>query len=238
MRFADVVKDLAPPFLWRAARRLLRRRPANPTYQGVSTRVYLSALHDGRFAAVYDATYRSDPDSLPDGHVLRLRVYLTYVFAEIASRARGDFVSVGVSYGVTARVLYGLLLKGSQRTLHLVDPFLGKEGFGYCVDPSLVMAHFGGDPLVYLHRAPAPEAFPLPLRDGLAFVDLDTGDEQADLASLPYLVDRLTPGGVIMIDNYGWAQSTSRYDRAADRCGATIFSLPTGQGVLLKNRSH
>jgi len=233
---ARILKDLTPPLLWRGLRRL-RGRPATPTYQVVTTLLKLTALHEGRFAAVYDAAYPNDPDTLPDGNMLRLRVYHSYLFAEIASRAAGDFVSVGVSYGVTAKVLYELLIKGHERTYHLVDPFVGREGWGYCQDPAFVMAQFGGDPFVRLHQAAAPDAFPLPLSNGLAFVDLDTGDERADLASLPYLIDRLSPGGVIVIDFYGRAPSTEQYDRVADRGGASIFILPTGQGVLIKGRT-
>lgn len=234
--FKRILKDLAPPLLWRGGRRLLGRKPAGPSYQAVSTLIDMAALHEGRFASVYDAVYPNDPDSLPDGNVLRLRTYHTYLFAEIASRVRGDFVSIGISYGVTSKVLYELLLKGTQRTYHLVDPFLGKPGYGYCQDPSFVMAQFNGDPLVCLHQQPTPAAFPLPLKDGLAFVDLDTEDEDTDAASLPYLIERLSPGGVMVIDFYGWAASRAKYDRAAAQAGASIFILPTGQGVLLKNR--
>jgi hypothetical protein len=171
---------------------------------------------------------------LPDGNFVRLRVYHTYLFAEIASRVRGDFVSAGISYGVTAKVLYELLLKGTDRTYHLVDPFSGTEDPGHCQDPAAVMARFAGDPLVRLHQAPAPDVFPLPLDEGLAFAELSTGDDEAELASLPYLIDRLAPGGVIVIDDYGRGQSTSRYDEIADRAGASIFTLVTGQGVLMR----
>jgi hypothetical protein len=73
---------------------------------------------------------------------------ITPTHALLRSRVAGDFVSVGVSYGVTAKVLYELLIKGHQRAYHLVDPFVGKEGWGYCQDPAFVMAQFGGDPLL------------------------------------------------------------------------------------------
>jgi hypothetical protein len=230
-----VLKDLVPPLLWRAGRRLLRGRPPSPSYQGVSTLVDLSVLHRGRFADVYDAAYPIDPDLLPDGDVMRLRAYNTYLFSEIALRVPGDFVSIGISYGVTPKVLYELLLKGTGRRYHLVDPFEEDTIDNYCDDPGLVMAQFGGDPSVLLYRATAPEAFPLPLVDGMAFAELDTGNERAELASMPYLIDRLTPGGIIVIDNYGWGVSTAPYDEIAEAAGASIFSLPTGQGVLSKH---
>lgn len=238
MRAIGVLKGLVPPLLWLAASHLLRGRSSNISYQGVSSLADLSALHQGRFARVYDAVYPNDPDLLPDGNLVRLRVYHTYLFAEIASRTLGDFLSVGVSYGVAPKVLYDLVLKGGKRAYHLVDPFTGKGGTGHRQDPADVMAQFGGDPLVRLHMTPAPQVFPIHFDDGLAFAELSTGDEQAELASLPYLIGCLNPGGLIVIDDYGWGPWISRYDEAAQRVGASIFSLPTGQGVLIKNGSR
>lgn len=237
MGFRKALKDLTPPMVWRGVRFLVGRAPAPPSYQGVSTLADLSALHEGRFSEVYDAAYRRDPDLRADGNLTRLRVYTTYLFAEIASRIPGDFVSVGISYGVAPKVLYELVVKGTARKYHLVDPLQDVEGQGYCSDPAFVVSQFEGDPMVHLHRAAAPDVFPLPLAEGLAFAELSTGNEPAELASMPYLINCLTPGGVMVIDDYGWGAGARRYDAAAGRHRASIFSLPTGQGVLIKKRT-
>jgi hypothetical protein len=231
-----VLRDLLPPVLWRAMARLRHGARANPAYQGVTTLANLSALHQGRFAQIYDAVYPNDPDLLPDGNLMRLRAYHSFLFAEIASRTPGDFVSVGISFGVTPKVLYELVLKGSNRTYHLIDPLTGKPGVNYCQDAGFVLSQFGGDPLVRLYLTPAPDVFPLSLPDGLAFAEFNTGEEDAELASLPHLIPSLGEGGVILIDSYGWGPWAVRFDDVARAAGASIFCLPTGQGVLVKNR--
>lgn len=222
--------------MWRTGARILRGRRPQPSYQGVSSLADLSALHRGRFATVFDAAFPNDPDLQPDGNLLRLRAYGTAMFAEISLRAPGDFVSVGVSYGVTPKVVYELVVKGSGKTYHLIDPFRPKDHDNYADNPEPVMAQFGGDPCVRLYCNTAPEAFPLRLSNGLAFAELSTGDQRADLASMPYLINCLSPGGAIVIDDYGWYPSTMPYDLIAEDSGAQIFVLATGQGVLTKRR--
>jgi hypothetical protein len=233
MTFREFIRELAPPVVVRVGRSLLGR-PHRHTYQGVQTLANMSALHHGRFAAVYDSVCEDDPDLRSDGNRVRLRAYYAYLFASIASTWPGDFVSVGVSYGVTERVLFELIVKGGDRVLHLVDSFEDNERAGYCRNPATVMAHFHGDPLVRLHRVKAPAAFPLPLDRGLAFAVLGTGDEAAEIASLPYLARCLGAGGIIVIEDYGWNVSTAAFDAAAQRAGGSIFTLTTGQGVFVK----
>lgn len=232
-----VLRDLVPPLVWRAGVRVLRGR-STPTYQGVTSLADLSALHRGRFATVFDEAFPNNPDLRPDGNLTRLRAYTTMTFAAIALRGPGDVVSIGISYGVTPKVVYELVVKGRDRNYHLVDPFWPKDGANYADDPAPVMAQFGGDPCVRLHRNTAPEALPLPLDRGLAFAELCTGDQRAELASLPYLIDQLTPQGVIVIDDYGWGPSTVPYDRIAEYFNAQIFVQPTGQGVLTKRPAN
>lgn len=229
-----ILFDLTPPLLQRLVRRV-RGKPSRHIYQGVNTPFDMSALHHGRFASIYDAAYRNDPDLIGDGNLLRLRAYHAYLFAEIAMRARGDYLAAGVSYGVIPKVLYELSVRGTGRTFHLVDPLADHERAGYCKDPALVLALFDGDPAVRLHLSAIPAVFPIALPAGLAFAHLTTGDEEAELTSLPYLVDNLNPGGVVVIEDYAAQQIASRYDAAARQAGASIFTLSTGQGVLVKN---
>lgn len=228
-----VLRSLTPPALWDLASRIRNGKARGPSYQGLTTLVDMAALHRGRFAEVFDAAYPLDPSLPPDGNLTRLRTYQTWLFAQLALRVPGDFVSIGVSCGVTPKVLYELVLKGTGRTYHLIDPFVPGGG-AYCDDPRIVMDQFGGDSRVRFIRDTAPKAFPLPLEHGIAFAELDTGDSEAEIESIPYLVDQLAPGGVIVTDEYGWGPWCRLYDEAADRSGANIFMLPTGQGVLMR----
>lgn len=233
MHLANILKSLTPPLLWQLGR-AVRGTPSPRTYQDVVTPFDMSALHSGPFGSVFDAAFPQDPCRRRDGDRTRLRTYLAYLFAEVAKRTSGDFLTAGVSYAVAPKVLYDLTVKGSGRLYHLVDPLSDQEKAGYCTDPAFVRDLFAGDPAVRLHLKAIPGAFPLELSSQLAFVHLETGDEVAELASLPYLVANLAPNGVMVIDNYGLQHFASRYDAAAALAGAAIFTLPTGQGVLMK----
>lgn len=232
----SIVRALTPPVLWEGLRQTSGRPPAR-RYQGVSTPFNMSALHTGRFADAFDRANANDP-AQTDADELRLRAHQAYVFAAVALRARGDYLSAGVSYAVCAKVVFDLLLKGTGRTLHLVDPFQNGDAHandGFCTDAGFVARIFDRDPAVRFHLSAIPAAFPLTLPEGLAFVHLNTGDEDAEIASLPYLIEHVNPGGVILIDSYGWQQFAARYDTVAAAAGARIFPLVTAQGVLLKD---
>jgi hypothetical protein len=222
-----------PPILADAYRRAIGR-PRQHSYQGVTTPFNMRQLHEGRFAEAFDPIYPSDPLFRTDGDLVRLRCYLAHVFAETAMAIRGDYLAAGISYAVVPKVIYELTLKGSGRSFHLLDPLLDAQGDGWCTDPALVLRRFEGDAAVHLHQRLIPDAFPLPLPNGLAFVHLDTSNEDAELASLPYLVAVLNPGGVMVMDSYGFGDFAERYDAVAADLGQRILAMPSGQGVLIK----
>ena len=59
----------------------------------------------------------------------------------------------------------------------------------------------------------------------------------AEIQALDALYDRLSPGGVIVFDDYGWAVARRQKD-AEDQWfaarGLKILQLPTGQGLFIK----
>lgn len=236
MHLARLLSALTPPFVAASYRRM-RGLPPRTSYHGVSTPYNMSQLHEGRFAAVYDPIYASDPLFRTDGNLIRLRAYFAHVFAEVAMATPGDYLAAGISYAVMPKVIYELTLKGSGRAFQLVDPLLDSDGDGWCTDAAFVMQRFEGAPAVRLHQRAIPDAFPLSLPDGLAFVQLDTGNEDAELESLPYLVGVLNPGGVMVIDAYGFNDLATRYDAVAEHLGQRILAMPSGQGVLIKHAS-
>ena len=71
----------------------------------------------------------------------------------------------------------------------------------------------------------------------ISFLHLDLNSPAAELSALNVLFDRLTPGGIVVLDDYGWAfyrkQKKSADTFAADRM-QSIIELPTGQGLLIK----
>jgi predicted O-methyltransferase YrrM len=58
-----------------------------------------------------------------------------------------------------------------------------------------------------------------------------------EIAAAEHLWDRLVPGGIIVLDDYGWRKQINQkiaFDRFADARKVNVLSLPTGQGLLIK----
>jgi hypothetical protein len=102
----------------------------------------------------------------------------------------------------------------------------------YNNDPDLVRRQYPRDARVIIHRAAAPEGIPA---GPFAFAHCDIGGGDAEIASIPVLYERLTPGGIIVFEAFS---STSAAERAYSRAFAAInvepFWLPSGQVMLAK----
>jgi hypothetical protein len=61
----------------------------------------------------------------------------------------------------------------------------------------------------------------------------------AEVAALEMLFDRVSPGGVIVFDDYGWsdayAAQLQRETEFMQKRGHHILELPTGQGLVIKH---
>jgi predicted O-methyltransferase YrrM len=61
---------------------------------------------------------------------------------------------------------------------------------------------------------------------------------EGEIAVLEHAFDRVSKGGIVVLDDYEWAGSYRNQkigeDRWFDARGYRIFPLPTGQGLVLK----
>jgi len=73
--------------------------------------------------------------------------------------------------------------------------------------------------------------------DTIAFMHIDMNNPSAEIAALDALFDRLSPGGLILFDDYCWATARAQFvaERAwfAER-GLQVLPMPTGQGLFVK----
>ncbi len=171
----------------------------------------------------------------------------------------GDFVECGVFQGDMSFVVYHAAgLAGSGRRLVLFDSFEGldpaqiapgeyggNESYveianGYYRKPGLyesVVDRFAGNPEVSVHRGFLPAVLDGRAPDAIAWLHVDLNSALAEVAVLEALFDRVTPGGLVLLDDYGWiaygAQKTAEDAFFAKR-GYQVLELPTGQGLVVK----
>jgi hypothetical protein len=181
------------------------------------------------------------------------RCYMLHRFVQHALHLEGDLAECGVYRGGTAYLIARLIDEGgaAKRRLHLFDTFAGmprsaaadpgryhREGdFG---DTSLedVRAFLDGFAFVDFHPGVIPRTFEGlgDLRFALVHLDVDLYQSTRDCCR--YFYERMTPGGVMLFDNYGYPHYAPAEKKAVDEFFAdraeNPISLGTTQCLVIK----
>jgi O-methyltransferase len=82
-----------------------------------------------------------------------------------------------------------------------------------------------------------PEALDRAAPERIGFLHIDLNSPRAEIGVLGRVFDRVSPGGVIVFDDYGWKMFHKQKEAEDDfmrRRGYEIIELPTGQGLVVK----
>lgn len=216
--------------------------------EGLATWVKtLPFIDDARFMALADKHAHLIP--LPNLH---WNLHTVVWAARRAARVEGDFVELGVFKGHTTQFVAEYLeFQKWPRTWFLYDTFDGvpddqldagwadknartyKGTYSY----ETVAAQFAPFENIVVTKGRVPEILDEVCPDAIAFMHIDLNNTKAEIAALDKLYERVTPGGVIVFDDYGWTAARAQRD-AEDRWfaarGLEILALPTGQGLFIK----
>ncbi|WP_316187573.1 MULTISPECIES: TylF/MycF/NovP-related O-methyltransferase [unclassified Bradyrhizobium] len=220
----------------------------------------VSFRDDPKFKAATRTTDSSTGENQyasPDGVSWR---YNTLIWAaRQAMLIEGDFVECGVYRGDMSWVITEMIdLPSRGRTIYLYDTFSGfsdkySSSEDYPDAPQFfdfanasygqqglyeeVVDRFKGKAYVKVIRGVVPDALVGTAPAKVAFLHLDLNSPGPERAALAHLYDRISPGGVIVFDDYGWSIFRKQKEAAdqfmAER-GQTILELPTGQGLAVK----
>ena len=84
---------------------------------------------------------------------------------------------------------------------------------------------------IHFVKGPVEETIPGILPDKIAILRLDTDWYESTAHELAHMYDRLVPGGVLMLDDYGWWQgSRLATDEFLERTGEKLLLLRMGSG--------
>ena len=180
---------------------------------------------------------------------LALRLNTLLWAAESALHVEGDFVEAGVFRGFCSAVIADYLdFATVPKSFYLYDTFDGippeldseRHNSRIFSEPGLhekVVARFAPYPNVRVVKGAVPASFAEAMPERISFLHLDMNSSKSEIAALEVLFDRVSPGGLIVFDDYGWlgykAQMRAEDAFMAER-GYRILELPTGQGLLLK----
>ena len=100
-----------------------------------------------------------------------------------------------------------------------------------------MVERFARYPNVRIVRGAVPMSFEEAVPERVAFLHVDMNSSKSEIAALEVLFDKVSRGGVIVFDDYGW-RAYRRQQEAEDvfmrARGQRILELPTGQGLLVK----
>jgi hypothetical protein len=207
-------------------------------------------LWDPKFAEAVQSTAGDDEER---GIVWRM--HTTTWAARHALTLPGDFVECGVYRGLSAAVICKYLDFASvPKTFFLYDTFAGLPDETSTEQERQMHAHykqiepqqwvdqvrqkFVTFPNVRIVKGIVPYSFEEAMPQVISFLHIDMNSAQAEIMALERLFDRVTPGGIIVLDDFGW--TTQRPQTVAElefmkQRGHSILELPTGQGMIIKH---
>lgn len=152
-------------------------------------------------------------------------------------RLEGAFVECGVYRGTTARILVDAA--EIDRPFFLYDTFETAERHLPALGPDLepfVRERFADKPNVVITKGRAPESL-ANAPDKIAFMHIDMNSAKAEIGALDVLFDRMVPGALLVLDDFGWRLYREQFlvetDWFAAR-GYSVLELPTGQGLVIR----
>lgn len=162
--------------------------------------------------------------------------------ARQAARLDGGFIECGCYKGTTALIMLDTV-DLSDREVFLYDLFEHQEAMDHHAMPehgpdlfAYVTERFAERANVKVIRGWIPDCFVQGLPDRIAFAHIDMNNVRGEIEALEAIEDRLVPGAVIILDDFGaipyrlqhqvetlWFQQRGRF----------VLELPTSQGLVI-----
>ena len=217
---------------------------------GMFNRNYRDFSANPDFENAYLEAVRSATSSGRDPHIRwRARTFEYFLRKALP----GNCIEIGTAHGFlfyfALRKLQNSMFDFSRTNVTLVDKFdqgsvdrLTGERTGnitrqYADSIDAVSERFKEFPNVHLVQGLVPEILESIDTFDLNFIHIDLNAAQPEIAALRTLFPHLNNGGYILLDDYGFPETTESriaHDNLAHEFGYEILALPTGQGLIIK----
>lgn len=213
-------------------------------------------LKDPLFMESYNLGKKTDGGTLLKDYDIEWRIHVLCWAAKHAMHLEGDFVDCGVHTGIFARAVVNYVdFNKYSKKYYLLDTFNGLDAkfstneelkrnaaMGYDKeDPENL---FSGvkktfkDYNVNIIRGTVPDTLAYVDTDKICYLSLDMNCVKPEIAALHFFWDKMVSGGIIIFDDYGYANNTNdqklAHDKFAKSKNVVILTLPTCQGLLIK----
>lgn len=235
--------------------RTLVQGPLTYNQDGLATQHNADFMRDPRFAEAYRVGMENGNPSTR----VEWRVHVALWCATQALQLQGDYVECGVHTGILSGAVMTWLdfSRQSSRKFYLFDTWagipveqmseqekrLGVENMNrkYQNGDVLhadVVKKFSRWPNAVVVRGRVPDSLGA-MKDSqqVAYASIDLNVTEAEMGAIDFLWPRMVAGGLVLLDDYGWAPHINQkvaWDDWAKRHGVMILALPTGQGLIRK----
>ncbi len=229
-------------------------------YQNFYTNIRVEDYHRGNFDKFHQSFSKKDGHLEYDTEETRFRNYINYKFADLAfkNNPEGSFLSVGISYGTSLKVITHLLdHKANNNNYFVVDNYkdvgVGNElakdyqenydwtgSFNYNTDINNVkndLKDIKNFKFIFIEDLLSKNILNK-IDDNLTFVHLNTGDFTPEYSCLDQIINKCINNGILIIDNYGWLniENQKKYDEYFRKNFFHSLVLPSLQMVVtIKN---
>jgi O-methyltransferase len=225
-------------------------RTAGQTYYGAEglhvLNRNLSFTQDAAFMQLYRDMAE---DNKEKGRLWRLHVFL-WAFMN-GLRLEGDLIECGVYRGFSSALAVRYAnFERERKTLFLFDTWdgipedqldTGRKQIDKYKDPdnyTKVLERFKDYANVKVVKGRVPEAFEqVEMPEKIAFLHLDMNTSVAEIAALDILFERMVPGSVCLLDDFGLVIAREQMVNQTEwfrRRGYMVCELPTSQALVIK----
>jgi O-methyltransferase len=205
-----------------------------------ATRNWMGFLDEPKFERSFESALNEVPSALQEQFCgVKYRAHIATWAATHALRVPGDFIEVGVWWGVLSKtILEYNSPQISGRRFYLVDPWGGVVGTRYSENIfNKIEERFSDYQNVHLVKGLAPQILSSIKIEKIAYLSIDMNNFQAEVDCLKFLYPLLSPGAVVYLDDYAHLDCFEvRREIGAflDVKGENLLIFPSGNAIFIK----
>lgn len=235
-----------------APRKFFRLKDIPSTYNQdslITLHQNTDAMNEPRFSTAWEVARNLFPNNAQP----LWRTYVCCWAAEHGMRLEGDFVECGVNLGGMSRAIVQYVdFNKADKKFYLFDTYQGLSTEHMSKGEEELLAHhndvyydcyedakknFKDYPNAHLIKGTVPETLASVTFGKVAYLSIDMNCVMPEVAALEFLWDKLVPSAIVVFDDYGWEPHRMQkegIDNFVRGKGASVLTLPTGQGLLVK----
>jgi hypothetical protein len=232
-------------------------QPNSYVADGMATNHITDFIKDKKFIDAYNHGKKTGALNNHPGDI-HFRAYIACFCAQYASKLEGDFIECGVGKGMMSTTICNYVnFNNINKKFYLIDTFngipieesynenelntakyLNKIHFNYNYYGEIAN-NFKNFPNVKIIQGKIPEILNKLNIHKVSFLHLDLNNGYAEIEAFKFFFQNISAGGLILLDDYSYdemfREMKNKWDSFAKKNNFEILTLPTGQGLIIKN---